>query len=63
LDQDLKEDISLKDEDKYADDADMAGQKVDLKTRTTVRNLRFFFFFSFSLFNHPKKQTPKYESK
>ena len=26
--------------DKYADDADRAGQKVDLKTRTTVRNLR-----------------------
>lgn len=29
-----------KDEDKYAEDADMAGQKLDLKTRTTIRNLR-----------------------
>ena len=28
------------DEDKYADDADMVGQKVDTKARTTVRNLR-----------------------
>ena len=28
------------DELKYADEADMPGQKVDLKTRTTVRNLR-----------------------
>ena len=28
------------DEEKYADQADMAGQKFDPKTRTTVRNLR-----------------------
>ncbi|GAA5952847.1 hypothetical protein JCM3765_002983 [Sporobolomyces pararoseus] len=28
------------DEDKYADSADVAGQKVDTKTRVTVRNLR-----------------------
>ncbi|EDO48812.1 predicted protein [Nematostella vectensis] len=28
------------DEDKYADDADMPGQKFDTKRRTTVRNLR-----------------------
>ncbi|KAI9029388.1 pre-mRNA-splicing factor SLU7 [Hyaloraphidium curvatum] len=28
------------DEDKYADSADMPGQKVDTKTRTTIRNLR-----------------------
>ncbi|RKO89928.1 Pre-mRNA splicing Prp18-interacting factor-domain-containing protein, partial [Blyttiomyces helicus] len=28
------------DEDKYADRADMPGQKLDTKTRTTVRNLR-----------------------
>ncbi|KAJ3089267.1 mRNA splicing protein [Quaeritorhiza haematococci] len=28
------------DEDKYADSADMPGQKLDTKTRTTVRNLR-----------------------
>jgi pre-mRNA-processing factor SLU7 len=28
------------DEDKYADQADMAGQKVDMKSRQTVRNLR-----------------------
>ncbi|TPX43270.1 hypothetical protein SeMB42_g02159 [Synchytrium endobioticum] len=28
------------DEDKYADGADMAGQKVDAKSRITVRNLR-----------------------
>ena len=28
------------DEDKYAEASDMPGQKVDLKTRTTVRNLR-----------------------
>ncbi len=32
--------VSVEDEDKYAENADMAGQKVDLKTRTTVRNLR-----------------------
>lgn len=28
------------DEEKYADQADMAGQKFDPKTRITVRNLR-----------------------
>ena len=28
------------DEDKYAESSDMVGQKVDTKTRTTVRNLR-----------------------
>ncbi len=28
------------DEEKYADQADMAGTKFDPKTRTTVRNLR-----------------------
>lgn len=28
------------DEDKYADSADVAGQKLDTKTRVTVRNLR-----------------------
>ena len=28
------------DEDKYADKQDMPGQKVDTKSRTTVRNLR-----------------------
>ena len=28
------------DEEKYADQADMWGQKFDSKTRTTVRNLR-----------------------
>jgi len=32
--------VGQDDGDKYADEADMAGQKVDLKTRTTVRNLR-----------------------
>ncbi|TPX70838.1 hypothetical protein SpCBS45565_g01412 [Spizellomyces sp. 'palustris'] len=33
-------DDSDEDEDKYADRADMPGQKLDTKTRTTVRNLR-----------------------
>ena len=33
-------DDSEGDEEKYADQADMAGQKFDPKTRTTVRNLR-----------------------
>jgi pre-mRNA-processing factor SLU7 len=27
-------------DEKYADEADMPGQKVDMKSRTTVRNLR-----------------------
>lgn len=34
------ENLNDADEDKYADNADMPGQKVDTKTRTTVRNLR-----------------------
>ncbi|RKP22707.1 Pre-mRNA splicing Prp18-interacting factor-domain-containing protein, partial [Syncephalis pseudoplumigaleata] len=34
------EDDSDGDGDKYADEADMTGQKFDQKTRTTVRNLR-----------------------
>ncbi|KAJ3184064.1 mRNA splicing protein [Gaertneriomyces sp. JEL0708] len=33
-------DDSDEDEERYADRADMPGQKLDLKTRTTVRNLR-----------------------
>jgi pre-mRNA-processing factor SLU7 len=42
------------DEEKYADKSDMPGQKVNAKTRTTIRNLRyrqdfFFFFFFFSV--------------
>ena len=32
--------VEERDEDKYAEASDMPGQKVDLKTRTTVRNLR-----------------------
>ena len=28
------------DEDKYAESSDMPGQKVNTKTRTTIRNLR-----------------------
>lgn len=36
----LAEEQAAADEDKYADAADMPGQKVDTKTRTTVRNLR-----------------------
>ncbi|KAJ1508969.1 mRNA splicing protein [Coelomomyces lativittatus] len=35
-----KEDDDEEDEDKYAEHADMAGQKVDMKSRQTVRNLR-----------------------
>ncbi|GAA5857776.1 hypothetical protein JCM8547_005978 [Rhodosporidiobolus lusitaniae] len=37
---DESEDEGGADEDKYADDADVAGQKLDTKTRVTVRNLR-----------------------
>jgi len=31
---------TVNDEDKYADEADMVGQKVDLKSRTSIRHLR-----------------------
>jgi pre-mRNA-processing factor SLU7 len=37
---DSDSDIDKEDEDKYAEQVDMPGQKVDTKTRTTVRNLR-----------------------
>jgi len=37
---DIKDNNSDSDEDKYAEASDMPGQKVDTKTRTTVRNLR-----------------------
>jgi len=37
---DIKDNDSDSDEDKYAEASDMPGQKVDTKTRTTVRNLR-----------------------
>jgi len=37
---DIKGNDSDSDEDKYAEASDMPGQKVDTKTRTTVRNLR-----------------------
>ncbi|KAJ1544546.1 mRNA splicing protein, partial [Cladochytrium tenue] len=37
---DDEEEDDDKDEDKYADSADAVGQKLDAKTRTTVRNLR-----------------------
>jgi pre-mRNA-processing factor SLU7 len=36
----LKDDDSDQDGDKYADQAEMTGQKFDQKTRMTVRNLR-----------------------
>lgn len=36
----LDEDVPEEDEDKYVDDADMPGTKVDSKQRITVRNLR-----------------------
>ena len=32
--------LEAKDEEKYAEAVDMPGQKVDTKTRMTVRNLR-----------------------
>lgn len=37
---DESENEAGEDEDKYADSADVAGQKLDTKTRVTVRNLR-----------------------
>jgi len=36
----LDEDVPEEDEDKYVDDVDMPGTKVDSKQRITVRNLR-----------------------
>jgi pre-mRNA-processing factor SLU7 len=39
-DEDEKKKEAEEDEDKYADHADMPGQKLDMKTRTTIRNLR-----------------------
>lgn len=35
------------DEDKYADQADMPGQHVNTKTRTTIRNLRYVIYVQF----------------
>lgn len=39
----LSDDEDEDDDDKYADAADMPGQHVNQKTRTTIRNLRYFF--------------------
>lgn len=36
----LSDDEDADDDDKYADAADMPGQHVNQKTRTTIRNLR-----------------------
>lgn len=36
----ISHDEDENDNEKYAESVDMPGQKVDLKTRTTVRNLR-----------------------
>jgi pre-mRNA-processing factor SLU7 len=38
------------DEEKYADQADMPGQHVNTKTRTTIRNLRYVFVSAFHAF-------------
>jgi pre-mRNA-processing factor SLU7 len=37
----LSDDEDEDDDDKYADAADMPGQHVNQKTRTTIRNLRY----------------------
>lgn len=40
------------DEDKYADQADMPGQHVNTKTRTTIRNLRYVLLRSLFIDRH-----------
>lgn len=44
-------DEEVDDEDKYAETSDMPGQKVNTKTRTTIRNLRWIELHYFVYIN------------
>lgn len=51
-----EEESDVEEDEKYAENTDMPGQKIDKKNRTTVRNLRLVYWFIFRI----REDTAKY---